>query len=113
MGLLNSTTRCVLYEVEEVTTDPNYVDKHMNQVGEVIKLPREEFKNVQSQYSDNSGSLENRCGKICAKLVLLRKELYRKPNAMLVSFWKTLKSQFREGINYSTGQLKKSKPDAR
>lgn len=49
---------CVLYEVEEVTTDPSCVAKHMNQVGEVIKLSKEEFKNAQRQYRGPSGHLK-------------------------------------------------------
>ena len=67
MVLLSSTTGCVLYEVEEGTANPSYVDKHINQVGEVIKQFREEFKNIQSKEEGTSGSLENRCGKMCVK----------------------------------------------
>lgn len=67
MVLLSSITGYILYEVEEITADPSYVDKHMNQSDEVIKQFREEFKNVQSQDGGPSGSLENRYDKICGK----------------------------------------------
>ena len=67
MVLLSSVTEYVLYKVGEVIADLSYVDKHMNQVGEVITQFREEFKNVQSQDRGPSGSLENRYDKICGK----------------------------------------------
>lgn len=57
MALLSSITEYDLYKVGEVTADPSYVD--MNQVCEVIKQSRGDFKKFKAKKEVHLGHLTN------------------------------------------------------